>query len=65
MNSVITAHSLVQKPSSKVLMGQISREMNPNIASGRLRYNLRDYIRQKGIYEKGMRHLRTGRNIRV
>ena len=36
-------------------MGQVSREMNQNPPSGTLRYNLGDYIRQKGLYKIGMR----------
>ena len=35
-------------------MGQVLREMNQNPPSGRLRYNLGDYIRQKGLCKTGM-----------
>ena len=35
-------------------MGQVLREMNQNPQSGRLRYNLGDYVRQKGLCKTGM-----------
>ena len=34
-------------------MGQVSREMNPSPPSGRPRYNLDDYIRQRDPNEEG------------
>ena len=34
-------------------MGQVSREMNPSLPSGRPRYNLDDYIRQRDPNEEG------------
>ena len=34
-------------------MGQVSREMNPSPLSGRPRYNLDDYIRQRDPNEEG------------
>ena len=34
-------------------MRQVSRKMNLNPPSGRLRYNLGDYIRKRGFCEKG------------
>ena len=44
-------------------MGQVSREMNPTPPSGRLRYNLGDYIRQRGLYEKGLKNIWEQRDI--
>jgi len=43
-------------------MGQVSREMNPNPPNGRPRYNLGNYIRQKGLYKEGTKHLKKERN---
>ena len=34
-------------------MGQVSMEMNPSPPSGRPRYNLDDYIRQRDLNEEG------------
>ena len=34
-------------------MGQVPRKINSNPPNGRPRYNLDDYIRQKGLYEEG------------
>ena len=39
-------------------MGQVSRKMKPNSPNGRPRYNLGDYISQKGLCEEGMKHLK-------
>ena len=33
-------------------MGQVSSEINLSPPNGRLRYNLGDYIRQRGLYEE-------------
>ena len=34
-------------------MGQVSRKINPSPPNGRPRYNLDDYIRQRGLCEVG------------
>ena len=47
LNSVITAHNLLEKSSSKTLMGQISREISPNPPSGGSGYNLNYHIRER------------------
>ena len=38
-------------------MGHVSMGMNPSPPNGRPRYNLRDYIRQRGLCEWGMGNL--------
>jgi len=39
-------------------MGQVSREMNHSPPNGRPRYNVGDYISQRGLCEEGMKHLK-------
>ena len=53
MNIVITAHSLIEKPSSKALMVQVSDEISLGPPSGRPGYNLDDYIKEGDPYEEG------------
>ena len=58
LNSVITTHSVIEKPSSKALMGQVSGEISPSPPSGRPGYNLNDYIRERSLWSGGWSILR-------
>ena len=61
MNSVITAYNLIEKLSSKTLMGQVSGKISPSPPSGRPGYNLDDSIREREIPTKrGMKRLEKG-----
>ena len=57
LNSVIIAHNLTEKPSSKALMGQVSEEISLGLPTGRPGYNLDDYIKERDPYEEGDREL--------
>ena len=58
LNSVITAYSLIEKPSNKALMGQVSGEISPSPPSGRPWYSLNDYKRERSLWSGGWSILR-------
>ena len=53
LNSVHPAHTLIQKPSSKALMGQLSKKSNPNLPSVGLRYILTNNIKPRSPWIGG------------
>ena len=57
MNNVITAHSPMWKPSSKALMGQVLRELNPDPPDVGFKYTLVDYIGLRSPWKKGIHFL--------
>ena len=57
LNSVIIAHNLTEKPSSKALMGQVSEEKSHGPPSGRPWCNRDDSIKERDPYEEGDQEL--------
>ena len=53
LNNVITAHNLIEKPSSKAPMGQVFEEKSLGPPSGRPGCNLDDYIKERDPYKEG------------
>lgn len=52
----------MEKHSCEALMGQVSEEINLGSPSGRPRYKLDDYIKERDPYEEGDQELQ-GREI--